>query len=208
VPQEEEPAADVFAPPTAHPGFFQIHDGYLIEETPDGFRVTDQHALHERVLYEELLRRSEQAAVESQRLLMPEVVELSAQEAVLAAPLLEPLRALGIQAEEFGEKTLAVHAVPRLLADLDVPQLLHDLLAELADDEEEPTSVELQRQRLVRAVACKAAIKVGQRLREGEIAALLARRDALGPQAETCPHGRPTSLLFSLTDLERQFKRK
>ncbi len=201
-------AADPFAPPAPRPAFFPIHDGYLIEETPDGFRVTDQHALHERILYEELLERSSRASIESQRLLMPEVVELSAQEAALASTLLEPLRELGVQAEEFGEKTIAVHALPRILGEVDVPQLIHDLLDELASDEGAPTSVELQRQRLVRALACQAAAKITERLREGEIAALLARRDALGPKAETCPHGRPTSLLFSLGDLERQFKRK
>jgi DNA mismatch repair protein MutL len=207
-PPAADAAADPFALPAPRPAFFQVHDAFLIEETPDGFRVTDQHALHERILYEELLRRSAEAAVESQKLLMPEVVELSASEAVVASAILEPLRPLGIVAEEFGEKTIAVHAVPRLLGDVDVPQLIHDLLAELASDDEEPGTVELQRQRLVRAIACKAAVKMGDRLREGEIAALLARRDALGPKAETCPHGRPTSLLFSLSDLERQFKRK
>ena len=196
-----------FAPAAAPAPFFQIHNAYIIEETPGGFRVTDQHALHERVLYEELLRRSAESRVESQRLLMPEVVQLDAREAALADDLLEPLRALGVEVEEFGENTLAVHALPRLLGEIDAGQLLHDLLAELADEEAGGT-LERRRQRLVRALACKAAVKAGERLGTSEIEALLARRDALGPKADTCPHGRPASLLFALDDMERQFKRK
>ncbi|HUT35933.1 MAG TPA: DNA mismatch repair endonuclease MutL [Planctomycetota bacterium] len=205
-------APDPFAVPGSRPPFFQVHDTYIVEETAAGFRVTDQHALHERVLYEELLERSAGAGVESQRLLMPEVVALSPAEAAVAAEVLEPLRALGLEAEAFGENTLAVHAVPRLARDVDVAQLVHDLLAELAEGAEAAgaaaSAVDAQRQRLARALACKAAVKAGDRLRESEIEALLARRGPLGPKAESCPHGRPTSLVFSLADLERQFKRK
>jgi len=205
------PSVDPFSMARPSARFLQIHHSYIIEETPTGFRVTDQHALHERVLYEELLRRSGEAGVEAQRLLLPEVVQLSAREAAVASAILEPLRALGVQAEEFGERTLAVHALPRLVGSLDAGQLIHDLLAELSEEEGReaaPTTVERQRQRLARALACKAAVKAGDRLRPSEIEALLARRDALGTEAETCPHGRPTSLLFSLDDMERQFKRK
>jgi len=205
------PSMDPFAAARPAAPFFQIHHSYIIEETPTGFRVTDQHALHERVLYEELLRRSEGAGVEAQRLLLPEVVQLNAREAAVASAILEPLRALGVQAEEFGERTLAVHALPRLVGSVDAGQLIHDLLAELSEEEsreEAETTVERQRQRLARALACKAAVKAGDRLRPSEIEALLARRDALGSEAETCPHGRPTSLLFSLDEMERQFKRK
>ena len=204
-PRPAPPPSDPFALASPPQPFFQVHDAYIVEETPGGLRVTDQHALHERVLYEELLQRSAEAGVESQRLLMPEVVQLSPAESAVASDILEPLRTLGVEVAEFGERTLAVHAVPRLVGDTDVGQLIHDLLAELA--EERPSSVEIQRERLARALACKAAAKAGQRLRSSEIAALLARREALGPKAETCPHGRPTSLLFTLADLERQFKR-
>jgi len=206
------PASDPFAAPAARPSFYQIHNAYIVEETPEGFRLTDQHALHERVLYEELLERSAGAGVESQRLLMPEVVPLSPAEAAVATEVLEPLRTLGLHAEEFGPDTLAVHAVPRLAGDTDVAQLVHDLLAELAEGAEAAaaaiSAADAQRQRLACALACKAAVKAGDRLRGSEIEALLARRASLGPRAETCPHGRPTSLVFALADLERQFKRK
>lgn len=205
-------AADPFGAPAARPSFFQVHNSYLVEETPDGIRLTDQHALHERVLYEELLARGAEAGVESQRLLMPEVVPLSAAEAAIAAQVLEPLRALGLHAEEFGHNTLAVQAVPRLVRDLDVAQLVHDVLAELSEGgeaaERAAAGLDAQRQRLARALACHAAVKAGQPLRDSEAAALLARRAELGAKAETCPHGRPTSLVFSLKDLERQFHRK
>ena len=197
---------DPFGPAPARPTFFQVHNAYIIEETPDGFRVTDQHALHERVLYEELRRRSDEAGVESQRLLMPEVVQLDAREAAVAGEILGQLKALGIEVEEFGENTLAVQAVPRLLGDVDCGELLHDLLGELAA--EEGDTLERRRQQLLSALACKAAVQFGQRLGQSEIQALLTRRDALGIEAETCPHGRPASLLFSLDHMERQFKRK
>ncbi len=204
--------ADPFAAPDAPPAFLQLHGTYLVEETPEGFRVTDQHALHERVLYEELLQRSAEAKVEAQRLLMPEVVPLSAAEAALAAGALEPLRALGLEAELFGGDALTVRAVPRLTRDLDVGTLVHDLLAEMAEDEGEGgpgvSAVERHRRRLACALACKAAVKAGDPLRASEAAALLARRAALGPRADTCPHGRPTALVFSLGELERQFHRK
>ena len=97
--------------------------------------------------------------------------------------------------------------MPRLLGDVDCGQLVHDLLAELASDDGD-TSIEHRRRRLLSALACKAAVKAGERMGLSEIQALLARRDALGVDADTCPHGRPASLLFSLDDMERQFKRK
>ncbi len=203
-----EPAPfDVFAPAPARPAFFQVHNAYIIEETPDGFRVTDQHALHERILYEQLRRRSQEAGVESQRLLMPEIVQLDAREAAVAAEVLGQLRALGLEVEEFGENTLAVHAVPRLLGDADCGQLVHDLLTELAADQG-AASVDQRRHKLLSTLACKAAVKAGEALSPSEMQALLARRDALGIEADSCPHGRPASLLFSLDDLERQFHRK
>ncbi|MFW6161276.1 MAG: DNA mismatch repair protein MutL, partial [Planctomycetota bacterium] len=113
----------------------------------------------------------------------------------------------GLEVAEFGESTVAVHAVPRLLGDVDCGQLIHDLLAELADAEDSAT-VEGRRRQLISALACKGAVKAGDRLSPSEIEALLARRDALGLEADACPHGRPTSLLFGLDDLERQFHRK
>jgi len=200
------PPSELFGTPAAQP-FFQVHDSYIIEEIPEGFRVTDQHALHERILYEELQRRSAEAGIESQRLLMPEVVELTAGEAALAAEVADQLGALGIEVEEFGENTLAVQAVPRLLGDVDVPELIHDLLTELAENES-ATTLERKRHQLLSTIACKAAIKAGQRLRPSEIQALLSRRDTVGPATETCPHGRPTSLVFDLDTMERRFKRK
>jgi DNA mismatch repair protein MutL len=200
------PAPELFG---AHdsPEFFQVHDSYIIEETPDGFRVTDQHALHERILFEELQQRSAESAIESQRLLMPEIVQLTAGEAALAAEVGDQLRGLGIEVEEFGENTLAVQAVPRLLGDSDVGELIHDLLSDLAENEA-ATTLDRKRHQLLSTIACKAAIKAGQRLRPSEIQALLTRRDAVGPATETCPHGRPTSLLFDLDTMERRFKRK
>jgi DNA mismatch repair protein MutL len=137
---------------------------------------------------------------------MPVVVQLDAREAAVADEILDQLKALGIEVEEFGQDTLAVQAVPRLLGDVDCAQLLHDLLAELADGDAAST-VEQRRHALLSTIACKAAVKAGDPLGPSEIQALLARRDRLGLDAEACPHGRPASLLFTLADLERQFHR-
>lgn len=183
----------------------QVHNSYLIAETEDGLVVIDQHALHERILYEELRARLEQGAIESQRLLAPEPVELSASG---AAALLEQsalLRELGLEIEPFGGSTVLVAGQPALLARLPAERLVRDLADHFLSQELPPTREALL-ERVLSSIACKAAVKAGDRLNPEEIDALLRRRH-LASNTHHCPHGRPAALVFSKNDLERQFGR-
>jgi DNA mismatch repair protein MutL len=212
LPFEPPPPAQQTAAPTemarapAPPrNFFQIHDRYIVEETPGGFLVADQHALHERILYEELKQRVSHSAVPRQRLLIPEIVDLRPADFLRVMELRETLLRMGMEVEPFGEKTVAVHAVPHLATGADPRELLLEILKETAEDSE-GGAVDRQEQ-LMRVIACKAAIKAGDRLSGTQVEALLDRRDKIGPEP-TCPHGRPTTLRFDLRDIERQFLRK
>jgi len=185
--------------------FVQIHDRYVVEETPDGFLIADQHALHERILYEEIKQRVSHAAVPRQRLLIPEIVDLRPADFMRVMEMRETLLKMGLEVEPFGEKTVAVHAVPHMATGANPRELLLEILRETAE-ESEGGDVDRQ-ERLMRVIACKAAVKAGDRLSRAQIEALLDRRDQIGPET-ICPHGRPTTLRFDLRDIERQFLRK
>ena len=191
--------------PAAPRNFLQIHDRYLVEETPDGFLVADQHALHERILYEELKQRVSHAAVPRQRLLIPEIVDLRPGDFLRVMEMRETLLKMGVEVEPFGEKTVAVHAVPHLATGANPRELLLEILRETAEESEGDTTD--RQERLLRVIACKAAVKAGDRLSRTQVEALLDRRDQIGPET-ICPHGRPTTLRFDLRDIERQFLRK
>jgi len=185
--------------------FLQIHDSFIIEQTDDGFVIVDQHALHERILYEDLSRRISAGKLESQRLLIPESFEVTDAQADALRTNAKLIGLLGIELVPFGPKTMAIQAFPTLLAraaPVDFVQDLTDLLTDKAG--------ELDPERLLDEVlnmaACKAAIKAGQKLSSSEIVRLLADRQRT-ESAGRCPHGRPTTIKFSISDLEKQFKR-
>jgi DNA mismatch repair protein MutL len=183
----------------------QLHDSYLIAETAEGMVVIDQHALHERILYEELRQRLEQGGVESQRLLVPEPVDLDAADAVELLERQEILGRLGLGVEPFGGDTLIVTSVPVMLAGLPPSRLLRDLADHFRSKPLPPTP-DAVLEDVLNMVACKAAVKAGQKLTAEEIAALLERRHLVA-NTHHCPHGRPTSLTFTKAELERQFGR-
>jgi DNA mismatch repair protein MutL len=192
-------------PATAPPRAIQVHDSYLIAETSDGMMVIDQHALHERILYEELRQKVSRGGVESQRLLVPEPVDLPAVEAATVLEHREALARLGIEVEPFGGDTVLVVSAPAMLSGLAPDRLVRDLAEQLRARPLPPTADGLLAE-LLHMVACKAAIKAGQRLTPEEIAALLERRHLVS-DAHHCPHGRPTALVFTKTELEKQFGR-
>jgi DNA mismatch repair protein MutL len=183
----------------------QVHDSYLIAETSDGMMVIDQHALHERILYEELRVRVEKGKVEAQRLLVPEPVELTSDEAAAIIEQREVLAQLGLELEPFGGDTVLVLSAPAMLKTLPADRLLRDLAEHLRTKPFPPTRDALLAD-LLHMVACKAAIKAGQRLTPEEVSALLDRRHLVA-DAHHCPHGRPTALVFTKSELERQFGR-
>lgn len=183
----------------------QVHDTYLIAETDEGMVVIDQHALHERILYEELRQRVEQGGVESQRLLVPEPVDLSATDAAEILQRKDALARLGLGVEPFGGDTVLVTSSPVMLANIPVDQLLRDLADHFREMPVAPTADAILED-VLNMVACKAAVKANQRLTPEEIDALLARRH-LAANTHHCPHGRPTALVFTKAELERQFGR-
>lgn len=187
----------------------QIHDCYLVLETPDGMTVIDQHALHERIVYEHLRARVLAGAVESQRLLVPQPIELTTTEAAALLEQSEAFDKAGLGLEDFGNGTVLVTRYPAMLRKVDLNELLRELLVKL--DGGGATGMQSSARRdildeLLHMMSCKAAVKAGQRLSQEEIESLLQQRH-LVDDAHHCPHGRPTALSLSRMELDRQFGR-
>ncbi len=199
------PAAPTEVSPPIHAPAIQLHNSYLVAESDDGLMIIDQHALHERILYEELLARLSRGALESQRLLIPETLPASAAQIDLLEHIQSLLQRLGIEAAPFGPDSIAIQSFPSFLGRLDPGTFMRELL-----ERGEQELLDLHQEELLHEIldmmACKAAVKAGDPLTPTEVEALLARRD-LVDRSSNCPHGRPTTLRLSLRDLEKQFKR-
>src|SRR5262249_13442224 len=190
------------------PGSFkaiQLYDCYLVLETPEGMLVIDQHALHERILFEQLKRRLRAGPLETQRLLIPEPVELTAEQAARALDQRAALAELGLGVEDFGGGTVLLTSYPAILNRRPPREVLKAGVGHLLA-KEPPATRGGVRQGLLSLMACHSAVRAGDRLSAEEIAALLEQRQ-LADDTHHCPHGRPTALLFSRHDLERQFRR-
>ena len=183
----------------------QIRDTYIVVETDEGLTLIDQHALHERIVYEYLRPRVLNNAVESQRMLVPETVELTPKEMALLLEYADVLNQLGLGVQEFGRQTVLVDRYPVMLKKANLPQLVRDLAEQLDQPEKPPDRRDLL-DSLLHMMSCKAAIKAGQRLSPEEIDSLLAQRHLID-DAHHCPHGRPTALVLTENELERQFGR-
>lgn len=185
--------------------YLQIHNSYILLQSEEGFVVIDQHALHERILYEQMVRELQQGNLPSQRLLMPHSFEVTNLQLEAYESQKDLFVKLGIELEPFGPNTLAVQTFPVLLSKVDPVAFTQETLDKLAD--EGPGT---DREQLVHEVldmaACKAAIKAGDPLTDQEMAQLLKDKDIV-QRTSRCPHGRPTTISFSLKELEKQFKR-
>lgn len=190
---------------TASPNALQVHDRYLVVETDVGIEVIDQHALHERILYEQIRENVLAGALESQRLLVPEPVDLTATEAATALEHADLLAQLGVEVQPFGGETVLVSSYPAMLANLSPAEVLRDLVEKLLAGGRQPDARDLLDE-LLHMIACKAAVKFGDRLSPEEVDSLLAQRH-LAQDPHHCPHGRPTTLVFTREELDRQFKR-
>ncbi|MGD0139688.1 MAG: DNA mismatch repair endonuclease MutL [Tepidisphaeraceae bacterium] len=183
----------------------QLHNSYLVAESEDGLIIIDQHALHERIMYEDLLARLSRGPLESQRLLIPLPIPANSRQQELLEQIQPLLARLGIEAASIGPDAIAVHAFPSFLERLDPADFLGELL-----ERGEQEALDLNHEELLHEVldmmACKAAVKAGDPLSPAEIEALLARRHLID-RSSNCPHGRPTTLRLTLHDLEKQFKR-
>jgi DNA mismatch repair protein MutL len=203
----DEPWSPPARPTTTSGGVrgIQVHDCYLLIETPEGVAVVDQHALHERVLYEYFKQRVLDGEVERQKLLVPESVELSPREAAVLIEQSELLESLGFSIEAFGNNTVLVQAYPAILRRPDFDRLLQDLAETLEQPGQSPSRRDIL-ESLLQMMACKAAIKAGHRLTAEEMDSLLEQSHLID-DAHHCPHGRPTALVLSRAELDRQFGR-
>ncbi len=183
----------------------QLHNRYLVVESAAGLEIIDQHALHERILYEQIRHKLDGAGLESQRLLVPEPVDLPTTECQALLEHQGVLKKLGIEIEAFGGGTVLVRSYPSMLANLPPADVVSSIASQLATSQQSPSSVELVDE-LLHSISCKAAVKYGDRLAPGEVQALLAERH-LTQNHHHCPHGRPTALVFSCDELDKQFKR-
>jgi DNA mismatch repair protein MutL len=183
----------------------QIGGSYLVAEGPDGLYLVDQHAAHERVLFEKLMVQRDKREIPSQSLLEPVSVTLPPAQAALLEGQLDALNALGFQVEPFGPNTFQVRSLPVLFSGSDAAFALRALVEDFEEDET-PLQAELEA-RLAARVCKRMAVKAGQALSTEEQRALLADLEQCD-SPRTCPHGRPTMIHLSVDMLERQFGRK
>ncbi|MGC8559266.1 MAG: DNA mismatch repair endonuclease MutL [Phycisphaerae bacterium] len=184
----------------------QLHNRYILAEDDQGIVLIDQHALHERILYEELLSRVRKGPLESQRLLLPVMVEVNERQAGNLERVRPTLEKLGIEINRFDAQSVAVQGLPPLLARLDAGAFIR-LLLDYLDEADCNIGDEALLHEILDMASCKAAIKAGDPLSATEIDALLIRRHEI-ERSSNCPHGRPTTVRLSFAQLEKQFKRR
>ena len=186
--------------------FLQVHNSYIVEETDEGLNIIDQHALHEIILYHEICERIKTSKLVTQNLLIPELIELTPVDHVAIMRLKNDLDRLGLEIDEFGKRTIAIRTHPQILKNLDYRDLIQSLLEEIEGNETEGHTDTIL-SKVVKILACKGAVKSGQKLSSQEIQTLLDKKKNR-PMTNFCPHGRPTTLEFRISELEKQFKRK
>jgi len=183
----------------------QLHNRYLIAETDEGMVIIDQHALHERILYEEIREKVLAQRLETQRLLVPETLNLSPAEYAAVEGAVELFQKIGIELEPFGGDTFLVRGYPAMLDRKRPQEIVREMIDHLLEGGKQPDSRDLLDD-LLHMMSCKAAVKAGDRLSTEEIDALLDLRH-LCQDAHHCPHGRPTALVFTNEELDRRFQR-
>jgi DNA mismatch repair protein MutL len=184
----------------------QLHETYIIAQTRDGLVIVDQHAAHERLVYEEMKAQMATGGVERQALLMPEVVELDPAEAERVCARAAELAELGLTLEPFGPGAVLVRETPALLGETDVAGLVRDIADDLAENGA-PLALGERLAEVCSTMACHGSVRAGRRLAGPEMDALLRAMEAT-PLSGQCNHGRPTYVELKLADIERLFGRR
>jgi DNA mismatch repair protein MutL len=183
----------------------QVQESFIVATNPTGLWIVDQHAAHERVLFDRHVRMRQEKKVSMQRLLVPIILELRAEQQVTYQEIAEELAANGFEVEPFGQRTLAVKAAPVETRADDVGDLMREIL-DNSRQEGRTVSLDILRNKIAASVSCHAAIKVNMPLDKSKMDWLLQAL-AKTECPMTCPHGRPTVLRYGMKDLQKAFKR-
>jgi DNA mismatch repair protein MutL len=204
IPQEPQPAPTLESLRTLRP-LGQIRNSFILAVNEDGLWIVDQHVAHERVLFERVLRQRSAQQVESQRLLMPLVIELTPAQQAIFSDIAEELTLNGFEAEPFGARSVAVKIAPAGVDAAQIEHMLNEIFEQLTR-EDQAINLEAVRTRIAASIACHAAIKVNMPLEQNKMEWLLAEL-AKTEHPMTCPHGRPVVLRYSMQDIQKAFKR-
>ena len=183
----------------------QVHENYIIAQTADGMVIVDQHAAHERLVYEKLKQQMAENGVAAQALLIPEIVELGSNDCARILAQAEELKKFGLGLEAFGGNAVAVRETPAIVGEVNAEAMVKDILDEL-DDQGESQLVQARLEAILSRVACHGSVRSGRRMRGEEMNALLREMEAT-PHSGQCNHGRPTYVELKLADIERLFGR-
>jgi DNA mismatch repair protein MutL len=207
VSEEQTKPSDVT--PEAHPlgaARAQLHENYIVAQTATGIVIVDQHAAHERLVYERLKRQQAETGIRAQALLIPEIVELSPTDVTRLLDAVAALAKIGLAIEPFGGNAVAIRETPAILGQVNGEALLRDLLDELADSGDSQL-VQAKIDAILSRMACHGSVRSGRQMRPEEMNALLREMEAT-PLSGQCNHGRPTYVELSLHDIERLFGRR
>jgi DNA mismatch repair protein MutL len=183
--------------------FFHVKGLYIILEEEDGIRIIDQHALHERYIYEQLKKQFKVSDIKRQKLLMPKVVELTKEEFLILEDNRPLVNSAGIEYEIFGPETISVHTLPTLLQEEDTGSVIRDLVNLIKQKQDALSLVE----EILQFMACRFALKSGKVLAQEEIKRIIESREEL-ENPQTCVHGRPISVKITFKELEKLFHRR
>jgi DNA mismatch repair protein MutL len=202
---DADPASDEISHPLGA-ARAQIHETYIVAQTEDGLVIVDQHAAHERLVYERLKKAIDTHGVARQMLLIPDVIELAEEDVDRLTERGDELAGFGLLLERFGPGAIVVRETPSMLGPVDTKALVHDLADELAEWDR-TSSLRDHLDRLASTLACHGSVRAGRRLKHAEMDALL-REIETTPNASECNHGRPTYIALKLADIERLFGRR
>jgi DNA mismatch repair protein MutL len=183
----------------------QVNASFIVAVNSEGLWIIDQHVAHERVLFEKVLKQRAAGNVEVQRLLMPLILQLTAEQQIEYARIAGELESMGFETEPFGNRTIAVKAAPAAIAPADLEKVLYEVL-EIAEGELRRLSLDDIRRGIAASIACRAAIKINMRLDQSKMEWLLRSLGATDCPM-SCPHGRPIALQYSMREILKAFHR-
>ncbi len=184
----------------------QVHENYIIAQTATGMVIVDQHAAHERLVYERLKAQRDATGIAAQALLIPEIIDLSPADAARILSIADDLAALGLVIEAFGGGAIALRETPAILGQINGAALIRDILDDLSDLGDS-TRLQGKMDAILSRMACHGSIRAGRQMRGEEMNALLREMEAT-PLSGQCNHGRPTYVELKLADIERLFGRR